>query len=73
MKKPVRSIACLPHIQELIEKILEEYQLSFKCELRRNAYLLEILADLVEEYMSDAPGMVHFYPGTVYAPGQTHE
>ena len=38
MKKPVRSIACLPHIQELIEKILEEYQLSFKCELRRNAY-----------------------------------
>ena len=54
VKKPVRSIACLSHIQELIEKILEEYQLSFKCELRRNAYLLEILADLVEEYMRDA-------------------
>lgn len=67
VKKPIRTVECLSHIRELIEKILEEYQLSFKCELRRNAYLLEILADLVEEYMQESPGAVHFYPGSVYA------
>ena len=52
----------------MIEKILEEFQLSYKCELRRNAYLMLIFSYLVEEYMQEAPGLNHYsYPGTVYA------
>lgn len=66
LARPVRRLACLPQIQELIEKILEEHQLSYKCELRRNAYLMEIMADLVEEYTKDSPGKVRIYPGTFY-------
>lgn len=67
-KRPVRRINCIVHVQELIEKILEEFQLSYKCELRRNAYLMLIFSDLVEEYMKEAPGLSHYsYPGTVYA------
>ena len=66
LTKPVRRLSCLAQIQELIEKILEEHQLTYKCELRRNAYLMEIMADLVEEYMNDASGMTRIYPGTFY-------
>lgn len=67
-KRPVRRISSISYIQEMIEKILEEFQLSYKCELRRNAYLMLIFSYLVEEYMQEAPGLNHYsYPGTVYA------
>lgn len=66
-KRPVCRIENIDYIKQLIEKILEEFQLSYKCELRRNAYLMLIFSELVEAYMEKTPGGVHFYPGSVYA------
>lgn len=67
LKRPVCRIENIDYIKQLIEKILEEFQLSYKCELRRNAYMSLIFSELVEEYMKETPGGVHFYPGSVYA------
>ncbi len=67
LKKPVRRLKNIDYIKKLIEKILEEFQLSYKCELRRNAYLLLILSELVDAYTKETSGKAQSYPGSVYA------
>lgn len=67
LKNPVRQVSCIQEIQGLVEKILEEYQLSYKCELRRDAYVMLIFSHLVEEYQNESPSVAHAYPGSVYA------
>ena len=69
-KRPVCRIENIDYIKQLIEKILEEFQLSYKCELRRNAYLMLIFSELVEAYMEKPPAACIFtrevsMPGTL--------
>ena len=59
-KRPVCRIENIDYIKQLIEKILEEFQLSYKCELRRNAYLMLIFSELVEAYMEKTPAACIF-------------
>lgn len=54
------------YIQELIDKILDARQLSFECELKRNAYLMLILAELSKRYDSGGQYHEYYYSGATY-------
>lgn len=66
LQQPVRTVGCVSQLTEYVDKILEEYQLSYECDLMRKAYLMMFFAALVSDYKKQLPGTVHFYPGSVY-------
>ena len=66
LQQPVRRVECIPRLAECVDGILEEYQLSYECDLMRKAYLMMFFAALISDYKKKVPGNSHFYPGSVY-------
>lgn len=66
-KQPVRHIECVDELSVYVDKILDEYHLTYECELKRKAYLMLFFSVLIEEYKKKAPYAVYSYPGSVYA------
>lgn len=50
-KAPVRSVeGCMERLQEYVEHMLEDYQLTYANELMRQGYLMQLFAVLISEY-----------------------
>lgn len=66
LQQPVRSVECIPKLTKCVDGILEEYQLSYECDLMRKGYLMMFFAALIADYKKKIPGNSHLYPGSVY-------
>lgn len=69
LKNPVRKVNCVENVWAYISQMLEAHQLTYANELRRNAFLRLVLAELIGDYQQTArrANTVHHYSGALYA------
>lgn len=65
-KTPIIHIDNVEYIEGLMEQVLDARQLSFNCELKRNAYLMLILSELYNNDGIKNQGHDYYYSGATY-------
>ncbi|WP_040785540.1 AraC family transcriptional regulator [Marvinbryantia formatexigens] len=70
-QKPVRKVRCLDKVGGYIDQMLKCHQLYYENELKRNALLMLVFAELITDNRKNLAGMgkypsEHRYPSSVY-------